>query len=159
VLAPVLTFNTSATLGDIITVANGVPVNNVPTDQVFSHNATFATLNFANKPEVTINTLGGADTVFLGNALNQFAPAAGLAALTVDTGPDSDIITVSATPGTVPISINAGEGDDTVAIGVGSLGAIAGPVRVLGGPHGTFGDTLTLTDILLAGNPTYTLTP
>src|SRR5262249_35211700 len=77
-----LTFNATGAV-DAIDVLDGPSLAGLATTQITS-GGTFATLNFANRNHVTVNTLGGDDFVELDNP----NAAAGLADLTVNDSPN-----------------------------------------------------------------------
>jgi hypothetical protein len=103
-----LTFN--ATNGDdAINVVDGPQVDGFMTTQI-SSGGTFATLNFANRNDVTVNTLGGHDQV----ELDDPNPEPGLTSLTINAGAADSaqfnpevIVNVDATVGGVATTINA----------------------------------------------------
>src|SRR5262249_28338874 len=95
-----VTFN-ATDAADIINVVDGLPVSGTPTTQINSGTGgTFELLDFANKTNVTINGLGGADHI----TVNNPNPAPGLQHLTVDGGgpstPPGDTLSYIG-PGTV----------------------------------------------------------
>jgi hypothetical protein len=95
-----LTFN-ATDAADTVNVVDGPTVDNTRTTQIDSGTGgTFELLDFANKTNVTINGLGGADH----STVNNPSPAAGLRQLTIDGGG----------PGTVP-------GDTLSYIGPGTV--------------------------------------
>src|SRR5262249_31157140 len=123
-----LTVNPPALAADNITGQNRPPVNGAATDPGRSENGTVATPNFANKGAVTVNALGGNDTVQLGDVAGNLGPAPGLSLLTVNAGEGGDTVTVGATPGAVPVVVDGGPGDDAIGVGVTDLGSVAGAV-------------------------------
>ena len=140
-----LTFTIDATAGaDTINIIDGPG----GTTQVNSN--TFELVNFANKTDVIVNALGGADTI----TVNNPNAAAGLATLTVNAGDNADIVNLLRTSG-VPYTVNAGAGADTINVGnAGSLDSILGLLNVNGG---ALNDKLTLDDSLDASGNTYAI--
>ncbi len=111
----VATFTINATAGaDTINIINGPVAGQT---QVNSGAApTFELVNFANKTNVTVNALGGVDTI----TVNNSNPATGLKTLTVDSGDGNDTVNVLATPATVATTVTSTVGGgttDTVNVG------------------------------------------
>ncbi|MCI0456007.1 MAG: hypothetical protein L0Z62_03385 [Gemmataceae bacterium] len=132
-LANNLTFN--ATSGaDTLNVLNSLSINGVRTMQINRGSGT-TVVHFANKPAVTVNTLGEADTITVGGPFAPgFSPAAGMVALTINAGDQNDTVNVRASVSTVAFTVNAGAGDDMVTVGshVGTLDEVFGAVTVNG---------------------------
>jgi hypothetical protein len=130
---------------DTINIINdpNSPENGFQTTQVNSGTGGFELVNFANKTNVTVvdTSTGGDDTFMIDNP----APAAGLATLTVDasahgTGSTFDVL---ATPATVTTNV-VGNAADTVTVGNNhSVQAILGTLNV---ENQTAHNTLTLDD-------------
>jgi hypothetical protein len=151
-----ITFN--ATNGDdAINVVDGPQVDGFMTTQI-SSGGTFATLNFANRNDVIVNTLGGVDNI----ELNDPNPEAGLSDLTVNVGASNgDIIppstvNVDATAANTLTTINADGAFDqvTVSPSAENLETIRGSLTVAGPGLGA----LTLDDENNPWADTYTLT-
>jgi hypothetical protein len=92
------------------------------------------------------------------NGQRQYAGLwSALTGITVSATPGDDFVEVDNTVAGTPVTINLGDGTDTVEIGLASsdLGAIQGPVTI----HGGFGpDTLNLEDTFNVSDTSYTIT-
>ena len=121
------TINATA-VGETINIVDGPIVGGIQTTEVNSGTNTFELVDFANKTNVTVNGLGGADTIIVNNP----NPGLGLTTLTVDGGAGSDVTDVLATPSSVTTTItDSGATTDTVNIGsAGSVQGIQGAVNV-----------------------------
>jgi hypothetical protein len=111
-----------------IHIVDGGTVNGFQATQVDSiTSATFATIDFANKPIATITGLGGADTF----TVNNPNPAVNLATLNVVTGSTvGNTVKVLATPATVTTNV-VGSATSTVQVGnAGSAQGILGLLNV-----------------------------
>jgi hypothetical protein len=113
-----------STPGDQITILNGPIVNGFQTTAI-SSSLSNSTFEVANKTNVTVNDLGGGDTI----TLNISNPAVGLTGLIVNGGNGADVFTVTPSV-TIPFTIN-GEGNPQSAPGnvltvilAGTTGAI-----------------------------------
>jgi hypothetical protein len=173
---PVLdfTFNAPPTSLSIATVniVDGPMVNGFQTTQINGVSQTGATnfelVNFANKTNVTVNALGGTSAVPQIVTVNNLIPAPRLTTLAVNTGAGSDLVTLTATPPNVALSVNTGfGGPDTVDVTAAGLGA-GSTVRLDGG-GGALIDTLnvdaggqtvrvTATTVNVGTHPTINLT-
>jgi hypothetical protein len=146
-----LTFNATEA-ADVINVVDGPVVNGLVTTQINS-GGTFATLDFANRNDVTVNTLNGADVVTLNNPHPEVElvdlTVTGGARFLVDSTPagilttinstgGGDVIDVNATGGELDINL-AGSGSPTVNISptAQNLNTIRGNVNVQGMGVGT----------------------
>jgi len=111
-------FNDS-TPGDQVTILNGPIANGFQTTEIVSslNNSTF---EFANKTNVTVNDIGGGDTI----TVNISNPAVGLTGLIVNGGNGADAFTVTPSA-TIPFTIN-GEGNPQSAPGNVLLVILAG---------------------------------
>jgi hypothetical protein len=117
------TFN-DPTPGDQITILNGPVANGFQTTEISSslNNSTF---EFANKTNVTVNDIGGGDTI----TINISNPAVGLTDLIVNGGNGADAFTVTPSA-TIPFTINGGgnpqpaPGNALTVILAGTTGAI-----------------------------------
>ncbi len=80
---------------------------------------TFELVNFANKTNVTVNTLAGPDVV----TLNNPSPAVGLSTLTVSGGNSGNTYNVTSIGASITTTVDGGGGNDTFNISDGGLGA------------------------------------
>jgi hypothetical protein len=147
-LSPRMTYNTMDA-AETINLVNGPVVNLVQTTRI---DGPGATLNFGNKPHVTVNTLGGVDVI----TLNHSLPGS-LDSLTIDAGAAGDTINVERTLAGLPVTVNAGAGADVINVSpvARNLDNIDGNLTVNGGAdadwlniqdqNNIFGDTFTLT--------------
>jgi hypothetical protein len=154
-VAPRFTLNATAA-PDTVSLANGTPVGTLATLRVSS--PTFATITFANKPNVYLYGLGGVDTFTV-----NYTTAAGLTSLLIDGGTENDTVNVQQTVVNVPLTINGGDGDDTVNLGNDAVGtfphgldAVRSPVTVNG--QGGTNDTVNLLDGTSTYRDAYTIT-
>jgi hypothetical protein len=145
------TFNTSSD-PDTVNIVNGKTYNYATTTEVNSGAGhTFATLTFAQKGDVKINTGGGLDTI----TLNNPAPAAGMTHLTIDAGKSSDQITVAAT--SVSTEVDGSFGGDSVTVGSAghTLSGLAAPLTVNGNSST---NSMTINDDKDTAPSTWTIT-
>jgi hypothetical protein len=92
------------------------------------------------------------------NGQRQYAGLwAALTGITVNATPGDDFVQIDDTPAGTPVTVNLGNGTDTVTIGLASfdLDTVQGPVTVHGG---TGSDTLILRDGYHNGNTSYAIT-
>src|SRR5262249_24106024 len=109
VVAATLTINATAAAEEINIVA-GPMVGSAATTQVNSgESGTFELINFANKPDVTINGLDGVDSV----TINNPNPGTNLANLKVDSGDGNDVVDVLNTPASVSTTVTSTTGGGT----------------------------------------------
>ncbi len=161
-LGPLATIQPSCALNatggaDTVSVSNGGLVNGFVSLQV-SGGGSFAPVKLANKTNVYLYGLGGADTI----TLNYSATAAGLSALLVDGGAAGDIINVQQTGANMPVTVNGGDGDDTVNLGNNDattlphgLDAVRSPITVNG--QGGTNDIVNLLDATATYGDAYTI--
>jgi hypothetical protein len=126
---------TATSAAELIHIVNGGTVNGLQATQVDSStSATFATVDFANKPTATVDGVDGADTV----TVNNPNPGVNLATLNVITGPTAGAtVKVLATPATVTTDA-VGNASATVQVGnAGSAQGIHGPLNVENPPSST----------------------
>jgi hypothetical protein len=112
------------TPGDQVSILNGPIANGFQTTEI-SSSLNDSTLEFANKTNVTVNDIGGGDTI----TINVSNPGVGLTDLIVNGGNGADAFTVTPSA-TIPFAIN-GEGNPQSAPGnvltvilAGTTGAI-----------------------------------
>jgi hypothetical protein len=120
------------TPGDQISIFNGPIANGFQTTEI-SSSLNNSTLEFANKTNVTVNDIGGGDTI----TINVSNPAIGLVDLIVNGGNGADAFTVTPSA-TIPFAIN-GEGNPQSAPGNVLTVVLAGTT----GAVLTDGDTAT----------------
>lgn len=117
---------------NFINIVNGPVVLGTQTTQVNDGAVLFEAINFANKTNVTINALDGADQISINNSLE----GVGLASLTVngDNGDDTLFVTGTGLVAGNTYTLNGNADDDKYSF---SGGLLAAPVTINGGAHTT----------------------
>lgn len=137
-----MTFNATGS-ADQIVVENG-SIAGFAAGRIRSANGTFEQLDFANKTNVTINALGGGDTVDLvGTALPD-----GLSSLTANGGAGGDTFNVTRTISPVDYAVNGDDGDDIVNV-VGADLAAGSTIAVNGGADDDLFDVTSSADVAI----------
>ena len=112
-----MTFN-ARPVADEIAIENGT-ISGFTAGRISSANGTFELLDFANKTNVTVNSLGGADTIDL---VATTRPT-GLNGLTLNGGSAGDTVNVTRTVSPVSYVVNGDGGNDTINVTGAGLAA------------------------------------